>query len=163
MRIAGSSPKRSSSRPHRGDPARHLALAGRPAAGVRHDPRQCIAAVRCELGFRRAPPGRWLSLAARTDSTPEFADYLARGFPVDRENDHRSRGPGAQPVQVLDFMAEPGMRMTPAHRERIRSHGPAVPLLREDRLLGVIALRRREVRAFSEKQIACCRPSPIRR
>ena len=30
----------------------------------------------------------------------------------------------------------------------------AVPLLREDRLLGVIALRRREVRAFSEKQIA---------
>ena len=96
----------------------------------------------------------WLSLAARTDSTPEFAEYLARGFPVDRETTVGRAALERKPVQVLDFMADPGMRVTPAHRSESVRTVLAVPLLREDRLLGVIALRRREVRAFSEKQMA---------
>ena len=96
----------------------------------------------------------WLSLAARTDCTREFADYLAAGFPVDRETTTGRAALERKPVQVLDFMAEPGMRVTPAHRSESVRTVLAVPLLREDRLLGVIALRRREVRAFSEKQIA---------
>ena len=96
----------------------------------------------------------WLSLAARTDCTREFADYLAAGFPVDRETTTGRAALERKPVQVLDFMAEPGIRVTPAHRSESVRTVLAVPLLREDRLLGVIALRRREVRAFSEKQIA---------
>ena len=96
----------------------------------------------------------WLSLAARTDCTREFAEYLAAGFPVDRETTAGRAALERKPVQVLDFMAEPGMRVTPAHRSESVRTVLAVPLLREDRLLGVIALRRREVRAFSEKQIA---------
>ncbi len=96
----------------------------------------------------------WLSLAARTDCTHEFAEYLAAGFPVDRETTIGRAALERKPVQVLDFMAEPGMRVTPAHRSESVRTVLAVPLLREDRLLGVIALRRREVRAFSEKQIA---------
>ena len=96
----------------------------------------------------------WLSLAARTECTREFADYLARGFPVDRETTAGRAALERKPVQVLDFMAEPGVRVTPAHRSESVRTVLAVPLLREDRLLGVIALRRREVRAFSEKQIA---------
>ncbi len=96
----------------------------------------------------------WLSLAARTECTQEFADYLARGLPVDRETTAGRAALERKPVQVLDFMAEPGMRVTPAHRSESVRTVLAVPLLREDRLLGVIALRRREVRAFSEKQIA---------
>ena len=96
----------------------------------------------------------WLSLAARTDCTHEFAEYLAAGFPVDRETTVGRAALERKPVQVLDFMAEPGMRVTPAHRSESVRTVLAVPLLREDRLLGVIALRRREVRAFSEKQIA---------
>ena len=96
----------------------------------------------------------WLSLAARTDSTPGFADYLARGFAVDRETVAGRAALERKPVQVLDFMAEPGIRVTPAHRSESVRTVLAVPLLREDRLLGVIAVRRREVRAFSENQIA---------
>ena len=59
-----------------------------------------------------------------------------------------------KPIQVLDFMADPDMRVTAAHRSESVRTVLAVPLLLEDRLLGVIALRRREVRAFSEKQMA---------
>ncbi len=96
----------------------------------------------------------WLSLAARTECTREFADYLAKGFPVDRETTAGRAALERKPVQVLDFMTEPGVRVTPAHRSESVRTVLAVPLLREDRLLGVIALRRREVRPFSERQIA---------
>ena len=110
----------------------------------------------CEANF--AFVGRhqdgWLSLAAHTDSTPEFAEYLARGIPVDRETTAGRAALERKPVQVIDFMAEPGVRVTPAHRSESVRTVLAMPLLREDRLLGVIAIRRREVRAFSEKQIA---------
>ena len=96
----------------------------------------------------------WLSLAARTDCTREFADYLAEGLPVDRETTVGRAALERKPVQVLDFMAEPGMRVTWAHKSESVRTVLAVPLVRDERLLGVIALRRREVRAFSEKQIA---------
>jgi GAF domain-containing protein/anti-sigma regulatory factor (Ser/Thr protein kinase) len=96
----------------------------------------------------------WLSLAARTACTPEFADYLAQGFPVNRETTAGRAALERKPVQIMDFMAEPGIRVTPAHQSESVRTVMAVPLLRDDRLLGVIALRRREVRAFSEKQIA---------
>ena len=96
----------------------------------------------------------WLSLAARTDCTREFAEYLAKGLPVDRETTVGRAALERKPVQVLDFMDEPGMRVTSAHQSESVRTVLAVPLLREDRLLGVIALRRREVRAFSEKQLA---------
>ena len=48
----------------------------------------------------------WLSLAARTDCTREFADYLAAGFPVDHETTTGRAALERKPVQVLDFMAE---------------------------------------------------------
>jgi two-component system, NtrC family, sensor kinase len=96
----------------------------------------------------------WLALAARTACTPEFADYLARGFPVDRETTVGRAALERKPVQVLDFMSEPGMRVTPAHRSESVRTVLAVPLMHDDRLLGVIALRRREVRAFSDRQVA---------
>ncbi len=96
----------------------------------------------------------WMSLAARTPCTPEFADYLARGFVATPETASGRAVLERRPVQVVDFMAEPGIRPTPAHRiEGVRTV-MAVPMLREDRLLGAIAVWRREVRPFSEKQIA---------
>ncbi|RZU00633.1 GAF domain-containing protein [Rivibacter subsaxonicus] len=95
-----------------------------------------------------------LSLAARTDSTPEFADYLARGFAVDRETTTGRAALSRQPVQVIDFMAEPGVGVTPAHRSESVRTVLAVPLLREEQLLGVIAIWRREVQPFLEQQIA---------
>jgi signal transduction histidine kinase/putative methionine-R-sulfoxide reductase with GAF domain len=95
-----------------------------------------------------------LSLAARTACTPEFAAYLAGGFPVSVETTSGRAALARTPVQVVDFMAEPGIRPTPAHHaEGVRTN-IAVPMLRDDRLLGVITVWRREVRPFSQRQIS---------
>lgn len=113
----------------------------------------------CEANFAFAvlhDRGR-LSLAARTECTPEFADYLARGFDLNRETTTGRAGVQREPVQVADFMAEAGMRVTPAHRREGIRTVLAVPMLRGDGLLGVISVWRREVRAFSPRQIALLR------
>ncbi len=56
-------------------------------------------------------------------------------------------------MQVLDFLNDTDVRVTPEHRaENIRTV-LAVPMLREHSVRGVIAIWRREVRAFSEEQI----------
>lgn len=96
----------------------------------------------------------WLSLAARTACTPEFAAYLERGFAVDRTTTTGRAAGVRKPVQIIDFMAEPGVRATPAHVSEDVRTVLAIPLLRDDRLLGVFAVWRREVKAFSENQIA---------
>jgi two-component system, NtrC family, sensor kinase len=95
-----------------------------------------------------------LSLAARTGCTPEFAEYLARGLLVNSETTAGRAALHRRPVQIADFMAEPGVRLTPAHRlEGVRTV-LAVPMLRDDRLLGVITVWRREVRPFSTERIS---------
>ena len=95
----------------------------------------------------------WLTLAARTESTPEFASYLERGFPVDRGTTSGRAASERRPVQVLDFLSEPGMRITQDHiAEQVRTV-LAVPMLRDDSVVGVIAIWRRDVRAFSDKQV----------
>ena len=95
----------------------------------------------------------WLALAARTDCTAEFAEFLARGFPVDR---HTTSGRAAferRPVQVLDFMGDPEILVTPAHRVEGLRTVMAAPMLRDGSVLGVIAIWRHEVRAFSDQQV----------
>jgi signal transduction histidine kinase/CheY-like chemotaxis protein len=95
----------------------------------------------------------WLSLAARTDCTAEFAAYLEHGFPADRSTTTGRAVLARQPVQVLDFASETDVAVTPAHRsEQVRTV-LAVPLLRGERVFGVVAVWRREVRPFSDKQV----------
>ena len=69
------------------------------------------------------------------------------------------------PVQVSDFQA-PEAAEFPEGQRQSREQGHrctlSVPLLREGEAIGAIALRRLEPVAFSDKQIACCRPSPTR-
>ncbi|UUZ74412.1 GAF domain-containing protein [Polaromonas sp. P1(28)-13] len=96
----------------------------------------------------------WLTLAARTGCSPEFAAYLARGFAVNRETTSGRAALERQPVMVIDFMAEPGMSVTPAHRSEDVRTVLGVPLLCGDRLLGIIAIWRHEVRPFTPRQIA---------
>ncbi|HEU0201619.1 MAG TPA: GAF domain-containing protein, partial [Burkholderiaceae bacterium] len=116
---------------------------------VTHAARLCEA----ETVFVMLHENGYLSLAARTACTPEFAGYLEHGFPVNRETTTGRAAVERKPVQVLDFMAEPGIRITPAHeREQVRTV-LAVPMLKESVLVGVIATWRREVRPFSDKQI----------
>src|SRR6266545_1753379 len=82
------------------------------------------AAQLCEANFALVMlhDGGRLSLAAHTACTPEFADYLARGFPVTPETASGRAVLERKPVQIIDFTAEPGIRVTPAHQtEGIRT------------------------------------------
>jgi signal transduction histidine kinase/ActR/RegA family two-component response regulator len=106
------------------------------------------------FGFVMLNEGGRLSLAARTSCTPEFAEFLKGGKPPNRATITGRAALERRPVQVLDFLAEQGANITPAHRiEGIRTV-LAVPMCRDDTLLGVISIWRREVRPFSDEQIA---------
>jgi signal transduction histidine kinase/CheY-like chemotaxis protein len=113
------------------------------------------AARLCEASFAfvMLNEGGRMMLAARTACTPEFAEFLKGGKPPNRATTTGRAALERRPVQVLDFLAEPDAVVTQAHRtENVRTV-LAVPMCRDDRLLGVISVWRREVRPFSEKQI----------
>jgi len=89
-----------------------------------------------------------------------FADYVKTDRPV--------HGPGTGPARILagervvhiaDLAAEEPYRAGDPQRRALVDLGGArslvcVPLLRDDAILGIIAVYRQEVRLFSEKQIA---------
>jgi GAF domain-containing protein/anti-sigma regulatory factor (Ser/Thr protein kinase) len=91
---------------------------------------------------------------------PAFADYLRREPPrPDPTNPLGRLVETKQPVYVADIAAEP------AYAERVPARVAAVelggfrtylvvPMLKEGKLLGAIAIYRKEVRPFSDKQIA---------
>jgi signal transduction histidine kinase/CheY-like chemotaxis protein len=113
------------------------------------------AARLCEANFAFVmlnQEGR-LRLAARTACTPEFAEFLKGGKPPNRATTTGRAALERRPVQVLDFLAESEVLVTQAHRTECVRTVLAVPMCRDDRLLGVISIWRREVRPFSEKQI----------
>jgi signal transduction histidine kinase/CheY-like chemotaxis protein len=114
------------------------------------------AARLCEASFAFVMLNRdgCLVLAARTACTPEFAEFLSQGKPLNRATATGRAALERRPVQVLDFLAGADVLVTPAHRREGIRTVLAVPMLRDDVLLGVIAIWRREVRAFSDKQIA---------
>jgi two-component system, NtrC family, sensor kinase len=67
-----------------------------------------------------------------------------------------------QPVQVLDVLADETYLQGYPGMIAVAEHGGArtllqVPMLKEDELVGTIAIYRREVRSFSDKQIALVR------
>ncbi len=95
-----------------------------------------------------------LELAARTACTPEFADYLARGFDLDRGTTTARAAMQGAPVQIVDFLAEPGVRVEPSHVAECVHSVLAVPLLRDGRVLGVLTIWQHEVQPFSQEQIA---------
>ncbi|HRA78452.1 MAG TPA: GAF domain-containing protein, partial [Burkholderiaceae bacterium] len=106
------------------------------------------------LAFVMLRTGGRLSLAARTGCTPEFADYLERGFELNRETTTSRAALDGKPVQIVDFMTEPGVRVTESHhRERVHTV-LAVPLLGDRGVLGVLTIWRHEIQPFSDNQIA---------
>jgi signal transduction histidine kinase len=106
------------------------------------------------LAFVMLRTGGRLSLAARTGCTPEFADYLERGFELNRETTTSRAALDGKPVQIADFMTEPGVRVTESHhRERVHTV-LAVPLLGDRGVLGVLTIWRHEIQPFSDNQIA---------
>jgi len=108
---------------------------------------------RANFAFVMLNESGWLRLAARTDCTTEFADYLQRGFAADRRTTTGRAVVVRSPVQILDFLNDPETLVTPAHRAEPIRTVLAVPLLRDGAVLGVIAAWRREVRPFSDRQV----------
>jgi len=94
-----------------------------------------------------------LRAAAHTEITPQFAAYLERGFPIDRSTAAGRAALSRAPAQVVDTLADPEFVVTAAHRSEAVRTVFAVPLVRDDVLVGAIAAWRREVRPFSAKQI----------
>jgi GAF domain-containing protein len=94
-----------------------------------------------------------LWLAARTSCTSGFAEYLEKGIALDRQTSSGRAALARRTTQVPDFLADPEVLVTPAHRTESVRTILAVPMLRDDALLGVITLWRHEVRPFTDEQI----------
>src|SRR5262245_33227383 len=100
--------------------------------------------------------GEFLTTVAHQGTTPEFAEFLkGRRFPPARENPTRLAALERRTVHVTDLLGDPLVRLPSPElyqKENIRTV-LSVPMLRENRLVGVITTWRREVRPFSDKQI----------
>jgi PAS domain S-box-containing protein len=104
--------------------------------------------------------GEFLTSAATHGTTPEFAEHLARGpFPPSRKTTTRLAALERRPVHVADLLSDP--TFSPEPRDLYERESPrtvlSVPMLREDALIGVITTWRREVRPFTDKQVALVR------
>jgi GAF domain-containing protein len=101
--------------------------------------------------------GDALSAAASYGTTAEFAEHLRSSHPrPSRETTTRLAALERRTVHVLDLLSDPAFSPTPLEfykKENVRTV-ISVPLLRENKLVGVITTWRRETRAFTDKQIA---------
>src|SRR5262244_1472858 len=97
--------------------------------------------------------GEFLVGAAHYNATPEFAEkFMSIKFVPGRAGSARLAALERRTIHIADISVEPGFSPMVLQYERARTV-LAVPLLRETDLVGVIAMWRREVRPFTEKQI----------
>jgi two-component system, NtrC family, sensor kinase len=97
--------------------------------------------------------GKLLVGAAQHNASPAFVDrFIGAVLTPSREGAVRLAALEHRTVHVADMTTEPGFSPQVLQYERARTV-LAVPLLREKHLVGVIAIWRREVRPFDNKQI----------
>ena len=101
--------------------------------------------------------GEVLNTAASYGTTQEFAVHLKQSRPrPSRETTTRLAALQRRTVHVPDLLSDPAFSPKPRdlyETENVRTV-LSVPMLREDKLIGVITTWRREVRPFSDKQVA---------
>jgi signal transduction histidine kinase len=104
--------------------------------------------------------GGVLAVAASHGTTAEFAEHLERLRPrPSHETTTRLAALERRVIHVPDLLADPSFSPSPLElyrKENVRTV-LSVPMLREGALVGVITTWRREVRPFTEKQIALVR------
>jgi signal transduction histidine kinase len=101
--------------------------------------------------------GDTLSTAAHHNTTPAFAAHLGHSRPSpSHETTTRLAALERRTVQVADLLSDPEFSPKPRQlyeQENVRTV-LSVPMLRERTLIGVITTWRREVRPFTDKQVA---------
>jgi PAS domain S-box-containing protein len=98
--------------------------------------------------------GESLTNAAQLNASPAFAEFLRnmRARPS-RETTTRRCALEHRTIHTQDLVNDPDFSPPAAQRRENVRTALSVPMLREDRLVGVITLWRPEVRPFSEEQI----------
>jgi GAF domain-containing protein len=101
--------------------------------------------------------GERLGTAASYGTTQEFAEHLKQSRPrPSRDTTTRLAALERRTIHVADLLSDPAFSPWPRElyeKENVRTV-LSVPMLREDKLIGVITTWRREVRPFSDKQVA---------
>ena len=110
------------------------------------------------------PSARAMSFrSAASHTTPEFLQYWAANPPRAGRGSATSRVILSGKVEVIpDVLQDPEMQMPPSSRVGIRA-ALGVPMLRDDKVEGVLVLTRPEPGPFSEARSLWCRPLPTRR
>jgi two-component system, NtrC family, sensor kinase len=119
----------------------------------------------CEakLGIAYRFDGDVFRVEAVRDATPAYIEYLRREPPrPDPKNALGRLLQAKQPIHIADIKAEPAYaEREPARVATVEIAGArtylAVPMLKEDRLIGAIAIYRQQVRPFSDAQIEMAR------
>jgi signal transduction histidine kinase len=104
--------------------------------------------------------GEALTTAAHYHTTPEFAAHLEHSRPhPSHETSTRLAALERRTVHVADLLSDPAFappNLALYQKENVRTV-LSVPMLRESTLVGVITTWRRQVRPFTDKQIALVR------
>ena len=85
--------------------------------------------------------------------SPAMEAYAHTPIRPGRESALRRVGLEKRPVHIPDMLADPECVVSEVYREEGMRTALAVPLLKENELIGAIAIHRREVRPFTENQM----------
>jgi len=118
---------------------------------------QAVRLCGADRGFIFRQDGEVYRVAASYGHSAEFLEKIAEQYPIRQD---RSSATGRAVVErrvvhIHDIWADPEYRWAEDHRDDEEMHRTilAVPMLREDTIIGVITIRRIKVRPFTEKQI----------